>query len=277
MCAAAAFESSGERRKIALLIGNNQYKRSPLSNCVNDATDLSNELKRIGFYVTKSTDLIHEEMEKRIRQFANSIMSGDIVLFFYAGHGVQWEDQNYLIPCDNDRIENPIDYRYRATNAQHILESMADKKPFVIIYLLDCCREYCLPSMARNRGINLSRGMAPMSAVAGSLVAFACAPGKIAGDKALNGRNGVFTYHLLQHITKPGEEILNLMRDVTDGVANETNETQLPYLTSALRKRDIYLVPPSMPQTSSKIFPDKSQKMDFQKIAEISLNSTDGE
>jgi len=131
--------------------------------------------------------------------------------------------------------------------------------------------------MARNRDINSSRGMAPMSAVAGSLVAFACAPGKTAKDEALNGRNGVFTYHLLQHISKPGEDILNLMRDVTDGVANETNETQLPYMTSALRKRDIYLVPPSMPQKSPKIFPDKSQKMDFQNAAKISLNSTDGE
>jgi uncharacterized caspase-like protein len=262
MCAAIA-----EPRKIAFLIGNNKYNGNPLHSCVNDATDLSKELKRIGFIVTLGIDLNHEDMDKGIIRFTNSIKSGDLILFFFAGHGMQWEDQNYLIPCDDNRIVTQIDLKHRATNAQRVLELMSCEKPFVIVYLLDCCRSYWPPSIPRDRSmLGSSRGMAPMSVLAGSLVAFACAPGKTAGDKASNGRNGVFTYHLLQHITKPGEDITILMRDVTDGVAIETKEEQIPYMTSALRKRDIYLVPPRMQEAHPHLISSK--------VTHLSLSST---
>lgn len=245
---------NGERRKLALIIGNNEYQKCQLLNCVNDAIDLSNELKRIGFIVITKTNLNYVDMERAMKDFVASIRSDDLVLFFFAGHGVQWEDQNFLIPCDEDQIEEEFDLKYRATNAQQVLERMSARKPFVIVYLLDCCRQYWLPNQTRSRSLtNLSRGMAPMKILAGSLIAFACAPGAVAKDRAMNGRNGIFTYHLLQHITKPGENILLIMVDVTNAVANETNETQIPYVTSVLRRRDVYLVPPKSPEPSSNI------------------------
>ncbi|CAF1270018.1 unnamed protein product [Adineta steineri] len=210
-------------------------------------------------------------MDRAIENFVDHIKPGDFVLFFFAGHGVQWEDQNYLMPCDDDRIINPTDVRYRAVNAQRTLGLMSDKKPFVIVYLLDCCRTYLLPSLARSRGMDISpRGMAPMSATGGSLIAFACAPGTMAADVASNGRNGLFTYHLRQHITKPGENITMLMIDVTSAVASETNNRQIPYYTSSLQTRDVYLVPP--------ITQNPRPELIFPKVAQISVNSkTSGE
>lgn len=254
ICEATADTGNNERRKLALVIGNNEYRKSELLNCVNDAIDLSNELTRIGFIVTTKTNLNYEGMERGIKDFVASIKVDDLVLFFFAGHGVQWEDQNFLIPCDEDQIEEKFDLKYRAINAQQILERMSARKPFATVYLLDCCREYWLPNQARSRSLtNPSRGMAPMKVMAGSLIAFACAPGAVAKDRAMNGRNGVFTYHLLQHITKPAENILLMMVDVTNAVANETNETQIPYVTSVLRRRDVYLVPPKSEEPSSNI------------------------
>jgi hypothetical protein len=82
-----------------------------------------------------------------------------------------------------------------------------------------------------------------MSAPAGSVIGFACAPGKTAGDASLNGRNGIFTKHILEHITKPGEEILMLLVDVTKGVKTETNGNQDPYVTYTLSQRNICFVP----------------------------------
>ncbi|CAF4031033.1 unnamed protein product, partial [Adineta steineri] len=265
MCAEAALMSS-EPRKVALLVGNNNYNKYPLANCVNDATDLSIELKKVGFSVTTQTNVNYEDMDRGIENFADDIRPGDFVLFFFAGHGVQWEEQNYLVPCDDDRIRNSTDLRYRAVNAQRALQLMFDKDPFVIVYLLDCCRTYWLPSLARSRAMEISsRGMAPMSATGGSLIAFACAPGTTAVDVSSNGRNGLFTYHLLQHITKPGENITMLMIDVTQAVATETNSKQIPYTTSSLRRRDVYLVAPTTQNPHPNLL--------VPKVAQFSFNS----
>ena len=186
--------------------------------------------------VTTKINLNYEAMEKEMRTFAASIKSDDLVLFFFAGHGVQWEEQNFLIPCDDDRIEEGLDLKYRATYAQQFLERLSVKKPFVIVYLLDCCREYGLPTE--------TRGMAHMKTLPDSVIFFASTPGTVAKDRLMNGLKSVFTRHLLQHIAKPGENILLMMTDVTNGVANETKGNQMPFFSSALRTKEVYLVPP---------------------------------
>jgi hypothetical protein len=91
------------------------------------------------------------------------------------------------------------------------------------------------------RGQNMG-GLAQMSAPAGSVIGFACTPGKKASDASSNGRNRIFTKHILEHITKPGKEILMLLVNIANGVATETNRVQIPYLTSSLRQRNICFV-----------------------------------
>jgi uncharacterized caspase-like protein len=225
------------------VIGNDAYQKSRLFTCVNDATDLSNELSRIGFVVTTKVNLDHEAMETEMRSFSASIKTGDLVLFFFAGHGVQWEDQNFLIGCDEDRIDEAFDLKYRATYAQRFLEKISARNPSSIICLLDCFRDYWLPTDRR--------GLAHMKALADSVIFFASAPGTVAKDQVMNKRNGVFTHHLLRHIAKSSENVLSMMTDVIKGIANETHGTQMPYISSGLQEKQVHLVPPKWQEAQS--------------------------
>ncbi|CAF1035515.1 unnamed protein product [Didymodactylos carnosus] len=257
MC--AALIPTVQRRKVAMTIGNNNYDAGALENCVFDATDLSDKLKEIGFSVTLKINLRSEQMRREIEKFVETIRRGDLVFFFFAGHGTQWEDQNYLLPCDHNLDKGSVELRNQSTNAQDVLALLSNKNPFVIVFLLDCCRDYWTPSQARGRSLagsshrmpgsshrtaGSSQGMTRMAAPPNSLIGFACAPGEVADDESLNRRNGRFTSHILQHITRPGEEVIMLLVDVAHGVVAETHGTQRPFTTSSFYQRGIWLVPP---------------------------------
>jgi uncharacterized caspase-like protein len=222
-------------KKRALLIGNNQYKkRRQLQFCANDAKDLAEKLRTVDIEVTVDTDRTCEEMERMIETFNSQINPGDLVLFFFAGHGYQWSEQNFLIPIDDDRIKEDIDLKYRSINAQATLEKIMSRRPSAAIFLLDCCRNNF------ERGSSNSNGLSSMKAVAGSLIAFACDANKTALDGSENGRNGVFTAHLLQHIAQPNLTIDEIMYDVCDGVMRDTDDDQCPFRVSSLRRK-VYL------------------------------------
>ncbi|CAF4735493.1 unnamed protein product [Rotaria socialis] len=210
------------QRKRALVIGVSQYEDgSNLSNPRNDANDMANALEKIGFMVMKGINLKSDEMDANISSFVQSIQGTDMALFYFAGHGCQWEDQNFLIPSDNTNLSGP-NIKRRAINAQHVLEQITKRNPH--------------PQLSRGEQ---NRGLTAMYASSGSLVAFACAPGQTASDGS--GKNGLFTKHLLQHITTPNEDIQMLLRDVSDGVEQESSGQQIPYQNSSLRRRNIYI------------------------------------
>ena len=235
------------RNKLALLIGNNAYETGDvLKCCTNDAHDLSNKLRSIGFTTTVETDGDFFTMRKTIDDFADRISSNDLVVFFFAGHGLQWNDQNYLLPIDTNRIFMKEHLWDRAINAQCTLNLMSAMNPYAIVFILDCCRGYWIKNEAlrgaRTRNGSLPQtGLANMSAVVGSLVAFACAPGETAEDVASNGRNGLFTFHLLEHIAKPNVSVEDILCDVCNAVVTETNGGQTPHRVSSFRYRNISL------------------------------------
>ncbi|CAF5126250.1 unnamed protein product [Rotaria sp. Silwood1] len=232
------------RRKLALVIGIGKYDHcEELKNPENDANDMSSTLESIGFIVTKKLGLKRAEMKHVIIDFEESIQSDDMVLFYFAGHGIQWEDQNYLIPADTPTL-NGADLNKCAINAQDILNNLSDCKPYVTIFLLDCCRNYHLRNReldARDADANdpKSIGLKAMHK-AGSLIAFACAPGTIAID-GREEKNGLFTKHLLKHIFTPNEDIQMILRDVTKGVKQESKSKQIPFVSASLSEREIYL------------------------------------
>ncbi|CAF4974478.1 unnamed protein product, partial [Rotaria sp. Silwood1] len=232
------------RRKLALVIGIGKYDHcEELKNPENDANDMSSTLESIDFIVTKKLGLKRAEMKHVIIDFEESIQSNDMVLFYFAGHGIQWEDQNYLIPADTPTL-NGADLNKCAINAQDILNNLSDRKPYVTIFLLDCCRNYHLRNHeldARNTDANdpKSIGLKAMHN-AGSLIAFACAPGTIAID-GREEKNGLFTKHLLKHIFTPNEDIQMILRDVTKGVTQESKSKQIPFVSASLSEREIYL------------------------------------
>jgi uncharacterized caspase-like protein len=228
-------------RRLALVIGNNDYSKNELQNCVNDANKLAETLESVFYTVSRHINLKSEEMYECIQTFTESIQSNDFVIFFFAGHGVQWGDQNFLLPCDNNRISNGSNMQRYAINAQQMVDQMADRNPHVVIILLDCCRGYWVPSTRSDQSVG---GIHEMKAPPGTLIAFACAPGKITPDKSLNSSNGIFTKYLLKHIITAGIDIDIILRRVANDVAIETNKAQQPFRVSSIVDEAVYVVPP---------------------------------
>ncbi|CAF1273603.1 unnamed protein product [Adineta steineri] len=253
MCAARSMSTTKTRNKLALVIGINNYKaENQLKNSVNDATDLAGILKTIGFDVKELFNATYDEMKVLLDTFVESIQSNDMVLFYFAGHGHQWKDQNYLIPSKDDYIEDETIKEF-AFNAQEILNHITEKRPFVAILLLDCCHEYHL----RHHDLKgVSQGLKDVVSRKGLkkiynashstnvLIAFACAPGEISYDVSVNDQNSLFTWHLLQHIAQPNQDIAMILRNVAQGVQNETMNKmipQVPWINCSLNDLDIFL------------------------------------
>ncbi|CAF1476684.1 unnamed protein product [Adineta steineri] len=234
---ASGFSSSNNssHTKRALLIGNNKYKNnSVLQYCTNDAVDLADKLLKIDFEITFSTDLTYEQMDSTIETFNDEINEGDIVLFFFAGYGCQSSYLNFLIPIDDDRITTNTNLECRAINAQAMLEKIMNRRPSAAIFLLDCYRNIGM------RGPSKGNRFSPMRAIADSFIVFAYDANKTASDESANGRNGLFTYHLLQHIDQPNLTIDEIMCAVCDSVKQETNNDQCPFRLNSLRRK-VYL------------------------------------
>lgn len=110
---------------MALVIGNSAYSDAPLRNPVNDATDMAAALRGLGFSVTLKTDANQRSMEEAIRDFGDSLRSGGVGLFYYAGHGIQNRGQNDLIPVRAE-IQSEADVKYRTVDAGYVLAQMEE-------------------------------------------------------------------------------------------------------------------------------------------------------
>jgi formylglycine-generating enzyme required for sulfatase activity/uncharacterized caspase-like protein len=218
---------AAKNQRAALVIGNSAYKTSPLANPVNDANDMAALLEKLDFHVTKLTDASRREMKEAINAFGKRLRKGGTGLFYFAGHGVQVEGINYLIPI-GAIIESERDVQYESVNANRVLSKMQDAGNPLNMVFLDACRNNPFARMFRSA----QQGLAPMDAPKGSLVAFATAPGNTAADGT--GRNGVFTKHLITQMPLPGLEIGLMMRRVRAGVQADTGDKQTPFELSSL-------------------------------------------
>jgi uncharacterized caspase-like protein len=134
---------STSRRKIALVIGNQNYSRpeNRLRNSINDADDLSVVLRKIKFQVKTEQDLTKSQMVSTISAFSKTIVDGDLVFFYFSGHGYQINGRNYLMHVDDDLIESDEDVENYAISIEHSLHQLIQKNPsFVTVFILDCCR-----------------------------------------------------------------------------------------------------------------------------------------
>lgn len=224
--ASSAFSSQPDR--IALVIGNASYKSSPLRNPVNDATDIAGALRDLGFSVTLKTDADQRTMEQAIHDFGIKLRLGGAGLFYFAGHGMQVDGSNYLIPLGAN-IQTESDIRYEAVDAGRVLGKMEDAGNGMNIVILDACRDNPFSRSFRSG----SRGLARMDAPKGSLIAYATAPGQVAADG--KRRNGVFTQHLLRHLVSPGLKVEDILKRTRNDVMRETGDQQVPWESSSLR------------------------------------------
>ncbi|MFM7909458.1 MAG: caspase family protein, partial [Microcystis sp.] len=217
-----------QQRRIALVIGNANYTVGKLKTPLNDATDMANALKELGFEVILLKDSSKRQMDDALDQFTTRINQGYVGLFYYAGHGMEVEGENYLIPV-NAQIKYEKDVEYESMPLGKILGRMEDAGNRINIVILDACRDNPFRKFWRSS----SRGLtAPLQAVSGTLIAFATAPGKVASDGT--GRNGLFTSYLLKYIKTPNMEVDLMLRKVRSDVAKDTNDYQVPWTSSSL-------------------------------------------
>lgn len=237
------FATAGKR--LALVIGNGDYANSSaLPNPPRDATAITSKLIALGFEVVSGINLDRKSMELDIKSFVQKAQTADITLFFYAGHGIQVGDENYLIPTDA-KLEDATSVDFELINVEKTISRYMGGDAKTGIVILDSCRDNPLADILAKkagtaRGLNVSKGMAAMSAEDGGLlIAFATSPGQIAQDG--DGQNSPFTTALLNHLDAPGIEIEQLLKRVKKDVYVATGKVQQPWVNSALRD-EVFLV-----------------------------------
>jgi uncharacterized caspase-like protein len=218
-------EGSSSGKRVALVIGNSSYKVNPLTNPVNDATDMAALLKRLGFTVTLKTNAGKREMKEVMAEFAHSLQKSEIGLFYYSGHGIQVENNYFLIPVDAE-VHSESDVKSEAVDAGRILGKMKEAGNKLNIVIFDAGHNN---SFAQNSS-NADVGIAKMDAPAGALVAHSTAPGSVAMDG--KGRNGLYTQYLLQQMGKPGLKIEEVFKQVRMEVMSASGNQQVPWMSS---------------------------------------------
>ena len=227
------------RKRVALVIGNSSYKSAPLKNPVNDSRAMAGTLRRIGFDVEEKTDLGYVAMNKAVEGFGKRLAAGGVGLFYYAGHGVQVQGANYLLPVDAD-IDDENEVRYKAVDAGLVLAKMEQARGDVNLVVLDACRNNPFARSFRSA----TRGLASMDAPSGSMIAYATAPGKTAADGS--GRNGVYTEELIRMMETPGLSVEEAFKRVRKAVMTRTKSAQVPWESSSLTGDFRFVAPSSM-------------------------------
>ena len=238
--AALISSSANADRRVALVVGNSAYKHAAmLRNPGNDANDVAAILKKLGFDVLVGLDLDQQGFARTIEQFARTLDDADVALFFYAGHGLQMNEKNYLVSV-NARLENEFLLSSETIELDAIVRLMESKVPVNLVFL-DACRNNPLAENLRRslaalkRGAMLGRGLARIEPQGrDTLIAFAAAPGQEANDGS--DRNSPFTGALLRHLPKPGLEVSVMLKEVAADVRRDTRNSQRPQQLSDMTK-----------------------------------------
>ena len=234
--------------RVALVIGNGAYTGvTPLPNPRNDATALSATLSGIGFDVDVVIDGDLATLRAALDDFTERAEAAEIALVFYAGHGLQLDGTNYLLPTDI-ALTSRSDLPGGALTMDEMFDAFAEAAPETAILILDACRDNPFAA-AIGAGQGLASGTPASQSVnrpnsAGTVIAFAAAPGAVASDGA-NG-NSPYTTALLKWIDRPGIELGTMFRRVRRTVLELTNEQQVPWVEEAL-VQDVYLNPAPPP------------------------------
>jgi len=217
------------RKQIALVIGNAAYPSvGRLQNSVNDAEAVARQLRELKFDVILAKDATRRAMGEKIDEFIGRLGSGDVALFYYAGHGVQVDSENYLIPVDFAG-NTESDVRYDSHPIGKIQDRMERSGAQLNILVLDACRNNPFRVSARSA----TRGWAAMSAGRGTFIAFATAPGSVASDNP-NAPNGLFTKYLLEALRIPGLGLSEAFDYVRTQVDQASGSKQLPWTHSSV-------------------------------------------
>ncbi len=231
-------------RRVALVIGNTDYELiGKLANAGADARLISDTLQRMGFEVETVLDADEDTMGEAIDIFAEKALLADVAAVYFAGHGIQYNRANYLMPVDA-KLRSAASIAREGIALDQIMEALTPV-PISLIFL-DACRnnpfaeQLLAQARSEGRSAGLTRGLAVVQAQGDQLVAFATLPDTVASDGV--GSNSPFAQALARHIPTPGIEVSVMMKRVTADVYAETGGNQRPQQLSQMQ-REFYFSP----------------------------------
>ena len=230
-------------QRVALVIGNSAYEHVPrLNNPGNDARDFSARLEALGFQVTTRLDLDQQGLNRALQQFARDSAGAEIALLFFAGHGIEVDGKNWLVPIDA-RLQSDTDVEFESVAQELALRSVGGAQQLRLV-ILDACRDNPFANAMQRAGAtrSIGRGLGRIEPTGGTLVAYAARDGTTADDG--RGRNSPYTAALLRELEEPGVEVSLLFRRVRDRVLESTGHRQEPFTYGSLPSLALYLNPP---------------------------------
>ena len=228
-----AASPAAQAKRLALAIGNDSYRYADrLNNARADAKAVATALSSTQFSVTLKQDLTLQQMKEALRAFKAQIAGGDEVVFYYSGHGVQLDGNNYLIPIDTE-AQSADQIKDDSLSLQRVLDDLQDQKATFALAIIDACRDN--PFKGNGRAIR-TRGLAPVTAASGQIVLYSAGAGQEALDRLGDSDrdpNGVFTRVLVKEMVKPGltaYDVLKNTRSQVIALAKSVNHEQVPAL-----------------------------------------------
>jgi len=224
-------------KRVALVIGNADYKNSPLRNPVNDATLMTSELKKLGFNVNTIKNGSQNQMKQAISKFGETLAKdkSTIGLFYYAGHGLQIKGKNYLIPTDA-KIDKEPDVEVYCVDLDGLLANLEYSGNNMNIIILDACRNN---PFARSFRSQAGDGLATINAPVGTIIAYATAPGSVAADG--ESKNGLYTQEFVKALSIPNIKIEDVFKKVRTQVKTISEGKQIPWENSSI-EGDFYFI-----------------------------------
>ena len=222
--------------RIAIVIGNAAYPSAPLVNPANDAKSMREVLERMGFRVIEARDASKAQMQAAIAQAGNALTGRNGVgMLYYAGHGMQLDWRNYMVPIDA-RIGSAAEVASQTLDVQAVIDAFKLAGNRMNIVVLDACRDNPFAATASGKGL------APMDAPPGTLLAYATAPGNVAEDGTAQSGNGLYTQHLARELVQPGAKIEDVFKRVRFQVRKHSQGRQVPWESTSLED-DFYFDP----------------------------------
>jgi uncharacterized caspase-like protein len=263
-------------RRVALVIGNARYEHQGLlPNPMKDAADIAKALSRAGFVLVggrAQVNLSRDAMNSAVYEFGTAARGADVAVLYYAGHGLQVDGANYLVPTDASAVTE-ADVRYQMTSMDEVMYQLEKSQARLKIIMLDACRNNPF-LIQRSRAV--TRGLAHMQAPAGTVISFATQPGSVARDGPM-GANSPYTEALRQTIVQPGLGLFELFNDVGLAVMHATKDEQQPWIAASPIEGRFYFTPPTKVAAPSVTPPALSETSSPAPLSASSNNSSSGQ
>ena len=257
-------------QKVALVIGNSQYQnvQDSLKNPVNDAKAIAARFKELGFDTEMIPNANLDTMLEAINRARSKVDANGTLVFYYAGHGVQLDGKNYLVPVDA-RMANPDRVQRETIQVKEVIDKFNDSSAAVRVLMLDACRNDPFPKAHRSGTRGLAREELQLNK--GMMVLYAASQGEVAEDGAAN--HGTFTDALLRGLSQPNIKLPELMDDVTTQVQQKTQNKQNPYYEGTGLSR--FVLVPATPVVSTPIQPAQDTEITFWNSIASSTDASD--